>query len=128
MGEADGQIGDRRAANNDREGAADGYDAAAIAVERWLKAVKDGLRSVNLEGVVWLVRLHRLAGLQYLELKKPDEAIARFGRALDARKLLEGNEPRPSMEYETARVYASMFWTNGSAAMPTLPKRTRNNV
>jgi tetratricopeptide (TPR) repeat protein len=110
VGEADGQIGDRRAANNDRQGAADGYDAAAIAVERWLKAVKDGLRSVNLEGVVWLVRLHRLAGLQYLELKKPDEAIARFGRALDARKLLEGNEPGPSMEYETARVYASMFW------------------
>ena len=92
VGEADGQIGDRRAANNDRQGAADGYDAAAIAVERWLKAVKDGLRSVNLEGVVWLARLHRLAGLQYLELKKPDEAIARFGRALDARKLLEGNE------------------------------------
>ena len=56
------------------------------------------------------MRLHRLAGLQYLELKKPDEAIARFERALDARKLLEGNEPRPSMEYETARVYASMFW------------------
>jgi hypothetical protein len=110
VGEADGQIGDGRAANNDRQGAADSYDAAATAVERWLKAVKDGLRSVNPEGVVWLVRLHRLAGLQYLVLKGPDEAIARFGQALDARKLQESNQPVPSMEYETAWVYASMFW------------------
>jgi tetratricopeptide (TPR) repeat protein len=108
VGEADGQIGDRQAANKDHQGAADSYDAAAIAVERWLKAVKDGLRSVNPEGVVWLVRLHRLAGLQYLELKKADEAIMRFGRALDARKLQEGNGS-PSIDYETAWVYASMF-------------------
>jgi tetratricopeptide (TPR) repeat protein len=110
VGEADGQIGDRRAANNDRQGAADSYDAAATAVERWLKAVKDGLRSVPPEGVVWLVRLNRLAGLHYLELKKPDEAIARFGHALEARRFQESSEPTPSMEYETARVYASMFW------------------
>jgi hypothetical protein len=62
-------------------------------------------------GVAWLIRLHRLAGFQYLELRKPDEAIARFGRALDARKLQDGNIPVPSIEYETARVYADMLWT-----------------
>jgi tetratricopeptide (TPR) repeat protein len=111
VGEAHGQIGGRRAAKNDRQGAADSYDEAATAVERWLKAVKAGLRSVEPWGVAWLVRLHRLAGFQYLELKKPDEAIARFGRALDARKLQEGNMPVPSIEYETARVYAGMLWT-----------------
>jgi hypothetical protein len=109
VGEAHGQIGDRQVTNNDREGAADSYDAAAIAVERWLKSFKAGLKSVNSEGVVWLVRLHRLAGLQYLELKKPDVAMSRFGRALDARKLQEGNETMSSLEYETAWVYASMF-------------------
>jgi tetratricopeptide (TPR) repeat protein len=109
-GEAHGQIGDRQVADNDRQGAADSYDAAAVAVERWVMAVKAGLRSVNPQQVAWLVRLHRLAGLQYLDLKKPDEAIVRFGRALNARKLQEGNEPVPSVEYETAWVYASMLW------------------
>jgi hypothetical protein len=109
VGEAHGQIGDRQSANNDHQDAADSYDAAAIAVERWLKAVKAGLRSVEPQWVVWLVRLNRLAGLQYLELKKSDAATQRFGRALEARKLQEGNEPVPSVEYETALIYASML-------------------
>ncbi len=62
--------------------------------------------------VAWLVRLYRLAGLQYVELKNSDLAIERFKLGLGARAFSEAKQPTPSIEYEAALVYANMLWVD----------------
>ena len=78
-------------------------------MKQWIEAVKAELRTVDPQAVAWLVRLYRLAGLQYVELKNSDIAIERFKLALDARAFDEAKQLTPLIEYEAALVYDNIF-------------------
>jgi tetratricopeptide (TPR) repeat protein len=126
-GEALGQIGDRQIARGDRAAAADNFDAAAVAVTKSLDMISE-LRNAEPRTVEWIMRLHRLAGQQYVYLGKFDPALERFNRALAARSLGGTEQVTPSIEFETAVVHASTFALEIKRGNPDAAATARQNA
>lgn len=105
-GEALGQLGDLLRGRNEPAQAGESYDEAAQAVRKEVSLEAD---KASAQTVAWLVRLHRLAGEQHLQLNDPDGAADRFRRALDARGLIAADKPAPALDWEAAFTQARMF-------------------
>jgi tetratricopeptide (TPR) repeat protein len=111
--EALGQLGNLLSARGERGRAAERYDAAAVAVAKSIevRAQPSGSERVPAsKTLAWLARLHRLAGLQFMELADAHRALERFRRSVDTRHQLRGSDEVPlELEHEVAVARALVY-------------------